>query len=107
MSCMLMTAAMMIDRTITVIGDPQTTAAGNSMTMMVGKSHHLSILRIMRTISTNLQMPMSILVIQTTFKTTMCALHMKMDFQTLDTLRNNYFGTTDMNDMSVPLQFPF
>ena len=107
MSCMLTIAATMIDRAIMVIGNPRTMAAGKPMTTTIGKSHHRSTPKITTIISMNLQMPMSILMIQTTFKTTMCTLHMEMDTPTQNNMTIIRIGTTDMNDMSVPLQFLF
>ena len=107
MPCMLTTATTTIDRAIMAIGNPRTMAAGKPMTITIGKGHHRSTPKITTTISMNLQMPMSIPVIQTIFKTAMCTLHMKMDTPTLNTMTIIRIGTTDMNDMSVPLQFLF
>ena len=64
---MLTTATTTTDRAIMVIGNPRTMAAGKPMTTTIGKSHHRSIPKITTIISMNLQMPMSILMIQTIF----------------------------------------
>ena len=53
----------------------------------------------------NLQMSMSTLMMQTTLKMGMCALRMKTNTPTLDIMTIIRIGTTNMNDMSVPLQF--
>ena len=107
MSCMLMTATTTIDCAIMVIGHPRIMIAGKPTMTTIGKSHHRSIPKVTTTISMNLQMSMSTLMMQTTLKTAMCALRMKKNTPTLDIMMIIRTGTTNMNDMSVPLQFPF
>ena len=107
MSCMLTIAITTIDRAIMVIGNPRIMIAGKPTMTMIGKSHHRSIPKVTAIISMNLQMLMSTLMIQTTLKTAMCALRMKMTTPTLDIMTIIRIGTGDMSDMSVPLQFPF
>ena len=107
MSCMLTIAITTIDRAIMVIGNPQTMIAGKLMMTMIGKSHHRSILKATTTISMNLQISTSTLMMQTTLKTVTCVLRMKTSIPTLDIMMIIRIGTNDMNDMSVPLQFLF
>ena len=107
MSCMLTTATTTIDRAIMVIANPRSMIAGKPTMTTIGKSHHRSILKATTTISMNLQISMSTLVMQTTLKTATCVLRMKTSIPTLDIMMIIRIGTNDMNDMSVPLQFLF
>ena len=103
---MLTTATTTTDLTIMVIGNPLLTIAGKLMKTMIGKGHHRSILKATTIISMSPQTSTNTLMTQTTLKMATCVLRMK-SIPTLDIMMIIRIGTSDMSDMSVPLQFPF